>query len=409
MKVVVIGGGPAGLMAAGTAAKNGHSVTLLEQNEKLGKKLYITGKGRCNVTNAADRDGFFAHVLRNPRFLYSAWANLDNLRLMALIENQGVPLKTERGGRVFPASDKSSDILRAMETYVRDSGAVVRLRTKALEILTKDNQICGVDTEAGKLDCQAVILATGGRSYPQTGSTGDGYRFAQALGHKVEPPVASLVPLVTKEDWPKSLSGITLKNVGVTAKVNGKEVFSGLGELLFTHFGVSGPLVLSLSGVVAGRPEGTVLAIDLKPGLSHEQLEARLLRDLEAGARKSVAGALHALLPARLLATVLELSDIDGELPVGEFRKPVRKRLVETLKGATLTITGARGVDEAVVTRGGVCVNEVNGSTMESKLVKGLYFAGEVLDVDATTGGYNLQIAWSTGALAGKLIPRKEK
>lgn len=404
MIVFVIGGGPAGMIAAANAAQAGHTVTLFERNEKLGKKLYITGKGRCNVTNTAERDSFFAHVLRNPRFLYSAFSHFDNQALMERIECAGVPLKAERGGRVFPASDKSSDILRAWERIVRESGVTVRLNARVDGIVIREYAICGVKVDGEELACDAVIVATGGVSYPQTGSTGDGYAFAKAAGHTVVDPVASLVPLETVETWPRALAGLTLKNVTLSANVNGKEAFSELGELLFTHFGVSGPLVLSLSGVIAGSAKGTQLWIDLKPALSREQLDARILRDLQAGARQQVKTALHALLPARLLETVLELAQIDGAKPVGEFSKAMRSRLVETLKALPLTVSAARGLNEAVITRGGVSTREVNASTMESKRVKGLYFAGEVLDLDATTGGYNLQIAWSTGALAGDSI-----
>ncbi len=404
MIVVVIGGGPAGMIAAANAANCGHRVTLLERNEKLGKKLYITGKGRCNVTNVADRDAFFEHVLRNPRFLYSAFSHFDNKALMERIEHAGVPLKTERGGRVFPVSDKSSDILRACEKIVREAGVTVRLNTHVDEILTQDGAVCGVRIGGETLPCDAVVVATGGISYPQTGSTGDGYTFARATGHTVEEPVASLVPLVTEENWPRELAGVTLKNITLSAEKKNKEIFSELGELLFTHFGISGPLVLSLSGVIAGQPAGTRLKIDLKPALTYEQLDARLLRDLQEGARQQVKTALHALLPQRLLETVLELAEIDGALPVGQLNKAMRLRLVEMLKALPLTVSGARGLNEAVVTRGGVSVKDVNASTMESKRVKGLYFAGEVLDIDATTGGYNLQIAWSTGALAGDSI-----
>lgn len=404
MIVFVIGGGPAGMLAAANAARNGHRVTLFERNEKLGKKLYITGKGRCNVTNIAERDEFFAHVLRNPRFLYSAFSHFDNKALMDRIEQAGVPLKTERGGRVFPVSDKSNDILRACEKIVRESGVTVRLNTHVDEILTQDGAVNGIRIGRETLPCDAVVVATGGISYPQTGSTGDGYAFARATGHTVEEPVASLVPLVTEEAWPHELAGLTLKNVTLIAEKKGKEIFSELGEMLFTHFGISGPLVLSLSGVIAGQPAGTRVKIDLKPGLSREQLDARLLRDLQEGARQQVKTALHALLPQRLLEIVLELAEIDGALPVGQLSKAMRLKLVEILKGLPLTISGARGLNEAVVTRGGVSVKDVNASTMESKRVKGLYFAGEVLDIDATTGGYNLQIAWSTGALAGDSI-----
>jgi len=404
MIVLVIGGGPAGMIAAANAANCGHRVTLLERNEKLGKKLYITGKGRCNVTNVADRDAFFEHVLRNPRFLYSAFSHFDNKALMERIEHAGVPLKTERGGRVFPVSDKSSDILRACEKIVREAGVTVRLNTHVDEILTQDGAVCGVRIGGETLSCDAVIVATGGISYPQTGSTGDGYTFARATGHTVEEPVASLVPLVTEENWPRELAGVTLKNITLSAEKKNKEIYSELGELLFTHFGISGPLVLSLSGVIAGQPAGTRLKIDLKPALTYEQLDARLLRDLQEGARQQVKTALHALLPQRLLETVLELAEIDGALPVGQLNKAMRLRLVEMLKALPLTVSGARGLNEAVVTRGGVSVKDVNASTMESKRVKGLYFAGEVLDIDATTGGYNLQIAWSTGALAGDSI-----
>ena len=404
MIVFVIGGGPAGMICAANAAKNGHTVTLFERNEKLGKKLYITGKGRCNVTNVAERDAFFEHVLRNPRFLYSAFSHFDNKDLMERIEQAGVPLKTERGGRVFPVSDKSSDILRACEKIVRESGVTVRLNAHVDEVLTQDGTVCGIRIGSQTLACDAVVVATGGISYPQTGSTGDGYDFARATGHAVEEPVASLVPLVTEDLWPRELAGLTLKNVTLTAEKKGKEVFSELGELLFTHFGISGPLVLSLSGVIAGQPAGTRLAIDLKPALSREQLDARLLRDLQEGARQQVKTALHALLPQRLLEIVLELAGIDGALPVGQLNKTMRLQLIEMLKALPLTVSGARGLNEAVVTRGGVSVRDVNASTMESKRVKGLYFAGEVLDIDATTGGYNLQIAWSTGALAGDSI-----
>lgn len=404
MIVFVIGGGPAGMLAAANAARNGHQVTLFERNEKLGKKLYITGKGRCNVTNVADRDAFFEHVLRNPRFLYSAFSHFDNKALMERIEQAGVPLKTERGGRVFPVSDKSSDILRACEKIVRESGVTVRLNTRVEEIFAQDGAVSGIRADGKTLACDAVVVATGGISYPQTGSTGDGYTFARATGHTVEEPVASLVPLVTEENWPRELAGLTLKNITLSAEKKGKTIFSELGELLFTHFGISGPLVLSLSGVIAGQPAGTRLTIDLKPALSREQLDARLIRDLQEGARQQVKTALHALLPQRLLETVLELAGIDGALPVGQLSKTMRLQLVETLKALPLTISGARGLNEAVVTRGGVSVKDVNASTMESKRVRGLYFAGEVLDLDATTGGYNLQIAWSTGALAGDSV-----
>lgn len=405
MRVAVIGGGAAGQLAAIKAAENGHRVTIFEQNEKLGKKLFITGKGRCNVTNAADREGFFRHVVRNPRFLYSAYANFDCAAIMSLIENAGVPLKIERGQRVFPASDHSSDILKALERTVRARGVAVRLNTRVSAILTNGGAVSGVRIGETVEPFDAIVLATGGLSYPSTGSTGDGFRFAKALGHTVVPPKGSLVPFETEETWCADLSGLTLKNVTLTAYKNGREVYSELGEMLFTHFGVSGPLVLSASALVAEEPEGTVLSIDLKPGLSEEQLDARLLRDLGANAKKTFAGALYGLLPQKLLGVVLEAANIDGTAQAGNCTKAQRRALVETLKGLKLHVTQARPIAEAIVTRGGVSVREVNPSTMESKKIANLYFAGELLDTDAFTGGFNLQIAWSTGALAGGSIP----
>ena len=403
MTVVVIGGGPAGMIAAAEAAGAGAQTILLEQNEKLGKKLYITGKGRCNVTNACERDGFFAAVVKNPRFLYSAFAAFDNRDLMALLERLGVPLKTERGGRVFPASDKSSDILRAMERHVRASGVQVRLHTRAIGLRIEDGAVCAVRTENGEIPCEAAIIATGGCSYPQTGSTGDGYRFAAEAGHAVEPPRGALVPLVTEETWPAALAGLTLKNVTLSAYREQKRLFqSEPGEMLFTHFGVSGPLVLTLSSLIAEEPAGVRLAIDLKPGLTQEQLDARLLRDLDANRQKQLAGALHALLPERLLLAVLEQAGVDAQKRVSELKRGERMAVRDTLKALPLTVRCARPIEEAVVTRGGVSVREVRSRDLAAKRVRGLYFAGEVLDVDAVTGGYNLQIAWSTGALAGR-------
>lgn len=406
MTVSIIGGGPAGMMAALEAAGNGHTVTIYEKNEKLGKKLYITGKGRCNVTNDCDRDGFFSAVVRNPRFLYSAFSAFDNHDLMALLTQLGCPLKTERGGRVFPVSDKSSDILRTMERAVRSCGVKVCLQTEVGRILTEDGRVTGlVLTDGTRVATDAVIIATGGISYPQTGSTGDGYRFAESTGHRVTGRTGSLIPLVTVEEWPASLTGLTLKNVTLSASRNGKKIFrSEPGEMLFTHFGISGPLVLTLSAMIAGEEAGVAVSIDLKPGLTDEQLDARLLRDIEQNRQKHLTGALHALLPERLLEMVLSVAGVDGNVCAGELKKADRVRLRDTLKALPLTVRSARPVEEAIITRGGVSVKDIDARSMASKHVKGLFFAGEVIDADAVTGGYNLQIAWSTGALAGRCV-----
>lgn len=404
MRVAIVGGGAAGQLAAIRAANGGHAVTLLEQNEKLGKKLFLTGKGRCNLTNAADRDGFFRHVVRNPRFLYSAYSHFDAEAIVSLIEAAGVRTKVERGQRVFPASDKSSDVLRALEKTVRQAGVNVRLNTRVSGVITENGAVTGLRIGGAEEAFDAVVLATGGVSYPSTGSTGDGLRFAAALGHTVTPLHPALIPLETEERWCAELSGLTLKNVTLRAYCGKKEVYAELGEMLFTHFGVSGPLVLSCSSLIAEEPAGTLLKIDLKPGLTEEQLDARLVRELSANVRKTVAGAFYGLLPQRLLSVVLEQAQIDETMQAAQFSKVQRKRLAETLKGLPLHVTGARPITEAIITRGGGDVREVNPSTMESKRIRGLYFAGEMLDVDAFTGGFNLQIAWATGALAGSSI-----
>jgi predicted Rossmann fold flavoprotein len=403
MQVIVIGGGPAGMLAAATAAQNGHRVILLEKNEKLGKKLYITGKGRCNLTNAGGREAFFANVVRNPRFLYSAWSACAAEDVMALMHALGVPTKVERGDRVFPESDKSSDVLRALERHLIRCGVDIRLNAQVVSIRADEGRITGVGLPGSVLPADAVILCTGGASYPSTGSTGDGYRFAAAFGHTILPPAPSLVPLTTAESWPGTLSGMTLKNVTLRAYAGQKCVYEELGELLFAHFGVTGPLVLSASALLPEDTSGVRLEIDLKPGLSAEQLDRRLLRDLDAAKQKNLRNALSGLLPQRLLPVVLEQSGINPELSASEFTRAERQRLTAALKALPLTITGTRPFTEAIITRGGVSTKEVQPATLESRLVHGLYFAGEVLDVDAMTGGYNLQIAWSTGALAGML------
>jgi len=400
----VVGGGPAGMLAAAAAAQRGHEVTLVEKNEKLGKKLYITGKGRCNLTNAADFEAFFRNIPRNPKFLYSAFSAFGNADLIALVESLGVPLKKERGGRVFPVSDKSSDVISALARHLKNCGAQVALNTAVRSIDIKDGRVFGVRTEGGYLPCDAAVIATGGVSYPLTGSTGDGYAFARAAGHTVLPPKPALIPMVTKEDWPKALAGLTLKNVRLTAFSGKKAVFEEIGEMLFTHFGVSGPLVLSASSLVRQDDE-VELSIDLKPGLTAQQLDARVLRDFAAYANKSVRNGMADLLPQRLIPVVLSEAGVEEEKHVHQITKEERAAIVGTLKALKLHVAGYRPIQEAIVTRGGVSVKEINPSTMESRLVKGLYFAGEVIDVDALTGGFNLQIAFSTGYLAGSSIP----
>ena len=404
LSVAVIGGGPAGQMAAVTAAQNGHRVTLLEKNEKLGKKLYITGKGRCNVTNDCGRDGFFANVIRNPRFLYSAYAAFNERDMMAFLERNGCPVKVERGQRVFPISDKSSDVQRALDRALKTAGVDIRLHADVQEILTRDGAAVGVRTDRGAESFDRVILTTGGLSYPSTGSTGAGLHMAKALGHTVTGLFPSLVPLETVESWPFALSGITLKNVHLTAKKNGKTVYSEQGEMLLTHFGVSGPLVLTASAYIAEDPAGTELTIDLKPAIPAEELHARLQRLIQENPKKAVGGAFSGVLPTRLLDAVFDQARIEPWAPASSFTKEQRQAMVAALKGMPLTVKGARPFSEAVITRGGVSVKEVKPSTLESKLVSGLFLAGEILDVDAFTGGFNLQIAWSTGALAGGSI-----
>lgn len=398
------------MFAALGAAEAGHRVTILEQNEKLGKKIYITGKGRCNLTNACDTEEIFAHVPRNAKFLYSAIYTYDNFRVMEFFEANGMPVKTERGNRVFPVSDHSSDVISTLQKALEKAGVEVLLHTKVTEILSKDGKITGVRLKNGeKRTADAIILATGGKSYSSTGSTGDGFVFAEQLGHKIEEPVPSLVPMTVLEDYCMQMQGLSLRNVQATIREGGKVFFEEFGEMLFTHFGVSGPLMLSASSVVNDRlrKKNLSLTIDLKPALSEEQLDARILRDFEKNKNRQFKNSVKGLLPTKMIPVVISLSGIDPEKKINGITKQERKKLVECIKAFPLTLTGLRGFNEAIITRGGVSVKQVDPSTMESKLVKGLYFAGEILDVDAYTGGFNLQIAWSTGYLAGSSIAER--
>ena len=398
----MIGGGAAGLMAAITAARQGAAVTLLEPNERLGKKVNITGKGRCNVTNDCDRETLLASIPGNGRFLYGALTRFTPRDTMAFFEALGVPLKVERGNRVFPVSDSAFDITNALERELKRR-KVRWARDRAVSVETADGAVCAVTGEKGTYSVQAVILATGGMSYPGTGSTGDGYRIAEALGHTIVPPRGSLVPLVCAgEDCP-AMQGLSLRNVAVTV-YNGKKkaVFRDFGELLFTHFGVSGPLVLSASAHLRHWDrEQYRLSIDLKPALDREKLEARILRDLGENPNRDFEKIMAGLVPHSMVPVILERLEIPAGLKANSVTKAQRRALEELLKGFTVSVTGPRPVAEAIVTSGGVKVNQVQPSTMESKLTPGLYFAGEILDVDAYTGGFNLQIAWSTGHLAG--------
>lgn len=407
-KVIVIGGGAAGMLAAIVCAEKGNTVTLYEKNEKLGKKLFITGKGRCNVTNACDIEELFQNVVGNPRFLYSAFYGFSNIDMMEFLEKRGLKLKTERGSRVFPQSDKSSDVIQILQKELRRLGVRVLLNTPVKEILTKDGQVTGV--RSGKGDtaaADAVLLATGGLSYPSTGSTGDGYRLAGKLGHTVTALAPGLVPFEIRESCARELMGLSLKNISIRiTNGKGKEIYSDFGEMLFTHFGVSGPVILSASSHVTAdlQKENLTLAIDLKPALTKEQLNARLLREFEENKNRQLKNVMGALLPSKMIPVMLSYMQFDAEKKIHEVSKEERMHMADCLKDFRLTITGFRGYEEAIITRGGISVKEVNPSTMESRLVKGLYFAGEILDLDAHTGGYNLQIAWSTAHLAAESI-----
>lgn len=400
-QTVVIGGGPAGMMAAVAAARAGGNVCLIEQNEKLGRKLFITGKGRCNVTNAADMETLFANVRTNPKFLYSAFYGFDNTDVMEFLERAGCPLKTERGDRVFPVSDHSSDVIAALERELKRQKVEIRLRAKVVQLKVSKEKVTGVLLEDGTvLKAERVIVCTGGVSYPATGSTGDGYRFARETGHGVEEPFPALVPFRVREAWCARAMGLSLKNVSLRLLVESRRVYEGFGEMLFTHFGVSGPLVLTASSYYRPDREASLL-IDLKPALDEEQLDRRLVRDFEENAKKQFRNSLGGLFPAKLIPVMAELSGIDPERKTCEITRQERQAFGKLIKNLPLTVAGTRGFEEAVITRGGVSVKDVNPSTMESKRVHGLYFAGEVLDLDALTGGFNLQIAWSTGYLAG--------
>lgn len=445
-RVIVVGGGPAGMIAAWAAAAKGHKVRLLEKNEKLGKKLFITGKGRCNVTNACPAEEFFSKIVTNPKFLYSSFSQFTNQEVMDFFTQNGCPLKTERGNRVFPASDKSSDILQTMERALSKAGVQVQLHTEVLELLLEEEEDAEVFKNAetktstkektnieaktcigvkaksqGKIreeKADAVIVATGGCSYPSTGSTGDGWIFAESAGHAINTPVPALVPLLLKEEEAKELQGLSLKNIEIRVMQGKKEKYKEFGEMLFTHFGASGPVILSASSFAAKEIRRKknkdktekdttflTLLIDLKPALTTEQLDARILRDFEEEKNKQFKNSLSRLLPAKLIPVMIRRSQIPPEKQVNEITREERRHLAQLIKEFSFTITGTRSFTEAIITQGGLSVKEINPSTMESKKAKHLYFAGEMLDTDAVTGGYNLQIAWSTGWTAGNAVP----
>ena len=410
--VIVVGGGAAGMFAAIAAAKNGHQVTLYEKNEKLGKKIFITGKGRCNITNAADMEELFDAVVTNSKFLYSSFYGYTNQNVIDFFEDAGVPVKIERGNRVFPTSDHSSDVIRALEREMKKAGVKVCLNTEVKSVEAENgkfNKVVLKDTTTQNAD--ACIVATGGLSYRSTGSTGDGFRFAESVGHKVTQCFPSLVPMETKEPWICELQGLSLRNVEAKILDGKKELYKDFGEMLFTHFGVSGPLIISASSYVGkkfmdkkGQKKELTLEIDLKPALTEEQLDQRVLRDFEENHNRQFKNAITKLFPTKLIPVMLELGGIDPEKKVNSIEKEERKQFVHLMKHFRMTLTGLRDYPEAIITKGGVNVKEIDPGTMESKLVKGLYFAGEVLDLDALTGGFNLQIAWSTGYAAGNAI-----
>lgn len=403
--VVVIGGGAAGSMCALTAAQSGLSVVLLEPNKMLGKKLRITGKGRCNVTNNCDIKTVLANIPGDGRFLYSALNRFEPRDTMALFESLGVPLKTERGNRVFPVSDRSHDIANALERAYAHAGGRV-LHAAATDILTRDGAVCAVVTTEGTIDCGAAVVCTGGMSYPLTGSTGDGYRFAQQFGHTVTPLRASLVPLESNDPWCAEMQGFSLRNVTLTVyDEHNKQVYSDLGEMLFTHFGVSGPLVLSASAHMRDFSQHSYrLSIDLKPALDEKKLDARILRDFQKYANRDFKNALYDLTGHAMIPVLVRLSGIPEDTKVNTVTREQRHKLVELFKHFPVSVCGTRPISEAIITSGGVSVKEINPRTMASKRMPGLYFAGEVLDLDAYTGGYNLQIAWSTGYVAGSAV-----
>ncbi len=402
--VIVVGGGPAGIMAAGIAAHRGNKVVLLEKNDRPGKKLLISGKGRCNITNDTDIEGLIENTPGNGNFLYSAFYTFSNQDLINFINGLGLETKVERGGRVFPVTDSARDVVAALMQFLNKNNVKIMTASPARNIISENGKVRGVELPDGTvMEADSVVLAAGGMSYPGTGSTGDGYEMAKKLGHTVIPLKPSLVPLVTGEEWVGDLQGLSLKNISVSFKNNrGKEIYSDFGEMIFTHFGVSGPVILSASRHLLSYDfKDIILSVDLKPALSEEKLDERVQRDFEKYSRKQFKNSLDELLPQKLIPVVIELSAIDPYKPVHQITKEERKRLVVLLKHLEVTIVAARPIKEAIVTAGGIKTNEINPSTMESRKIKGLFFAGEIIDVDAYTGGFNLTIAFSTGYLAG--------
>ena len=408
---VIIGGGPAGLMAAISSAKNGDKVTIIEKMNSCGKKLLITGKGRCNITNNAQMDKFMENTPTNPKFLYGVFNNFTNKDMIELLENEGVKTKVERGERVFPVSDRAQDVLEALLHILKKQNVQILTNTTAKRIITYgEKNVLGVELDNGKeIKADKIILATGGKSYPVTGSTGDGYKLAKDLGHTITKIEPSLVPLTSHDEVCKELQGLSLRNVAIQLQICDKVVYKDFGEMLFTHFGVSGPIVLSASSYLVKTKnieqilkEGKVeLEIDLKPALSEEKLDARILRDFEEQKNKQFKNSLDKLLPQKLIPVIIEKTNINESKKINEITKQERQKLVNELKHFKISINGTRPIEEAIVTSGGINIKEINPKTMESKLINGLYFAGEIIDVDCLTGGYNLQVAWSTGYTAG--------
>ena len=407
-KVIIVGGGAAGMLAGIIAARNGCQVVLYEKNEKLGKKIFITGKGRCNVTNNCNPEELLQAVKSNNKFLYSAFYSFNSQDMMALLEESGVPLKTERGNRVFPVSDHSSDIIRGLERLLHRYDVHIRLRKEVQEILVEDGRAAGIRLKDGYEDrAQAVVVATGGLSYPTTGSTGDGYRFARETGHTVTDCMPSLVPLTVSEDYIGEMAGLSLRNVELTIRNEKKILYQDFGEMMFTHKGITGPLVLSASSSIGKqlKKQGTLEGyIDLKPALSSEQLDERILREFENAKNKQFKNVIGVLFPSSLTPVIIRLGGIPEDKVIHEISREERLNFVSIIKAFPFTIDGLGGYSEAVITKGGISVKEINPGTMESKKIPQLYFAGEVLDLDAVTGGYNLQIAWSTGYLAGMAV-----